>query len=277
MADNLDKTRPEQLGERAFVGTGVGTFPDILEEQKDLRQMMQEMINEALSTVVGATVIQDVPDQITYNFFGGGITRNELAQVVAAIQDEYDERLDSLKSLVYHLYYQLKNEIKDLQQQINDLQSGTGVNVYKWVSNNATAGNYNCYLQAWIDGAWANVDTKTVVVDNVVESSGHSFNATVYFYSLGRPDKNDVVPVNVLELSVKKAYVKTTPGATTTLACYLDVDATGTEINVACVIDGGGNLNAAHPPVEDGDYIWVKRVASTWLNVTPFAAVEGCQ
>ena len=53
MQDNIDKTRPEQLGERTFVGTGVGTIPDIMEEQKDLRQMIQDMINEALKAIKG--------------------------------------------------------------------------------------------------------------------------------------------------------------------------------------------------------------------------------
>ncbi len=129
MGDSLDKTRPEFEGIRSFVGTGVGTFPDILEEQKDLRQMMQEMINEAMSTVVGATVIQDVPDQIEYNFFGGGITRNELNEVLGDVYDTiyaaYQHLWDHLSTAMNLMF----NRVNDLQQQINDLQSGTGSGV----------------------------------------------------------------------------------------------------------------------------------------------------
>ncbi len=223
MADNIDKTRPERLGERSFMGTGVGTIPDVMEENKDLRRQIQDMINEALANVVGATVIQDVPDQIDYNFFGGGIDINTLLSLIESmIWDIIGPELDNIYLTLRNMQSNIVEQDNRIWEHIRNLESGTGsgsgVNVYKWVSNNGTDGNYNCYLQDWVNGAWANVDTNVVVVDHVVESDGHSFNAEVYFYSLDGPDENDVVPVNVLELSVKKAYVKTTPGATTTLA-----------------------------------------------------------
>lgn len=126
MAGNIDKTRPEQLGERAFVGTGVSTIPDILEEQKDLRQMMQDMINEAMSNVVGATVIQDVPDQIEYNFIGGGVTYNEMYEAIDQRTEEMWNTIQYLLNTIQRMDFERRLVDDYLQQQINDLQSGGG-------------------------------------------------------------------------------------------------------------------------------------------------------
>ncbi len=76
----------------------------------------------------------------------------------------------------------------------------------------------------------------------------------------------------------RRAFVKTTPGATTTLVCFLDVDTTGEEVNVICTIYGGGNLDEAHPPFVDGDPLWVAYnvIAGEWQNVTRIDGSEEC-
>jgi hypothetical protein len=256
VAGNIDKPRPEREGPRTFIGTGVDIAPPIEGDEDDLTEKIRAIVAEML------------------NSFTGGSTEMVDAAGASNITNIFNTYRVRAPATGWSL------QIARLWEAINDLQSGegsgSGVNVYKRISNNGTDGRYNCFLQAWVDGAWANVDENTVVVDYVTDPAGHAFNAEVFFFSIGSPDTSDIVPVDVLEMSIKKAYVKTTPGATTTLACYLDVDATGEEIDVACVIDGGGNLNACVPSVVDGDYIWVKRVGAAWVNVTPFMAAEAC-
>ena len=77
---------------------------------------------------------------------------------------------------------------------------------------------------------------------------------------------------------LRRAFVKTTPGATTTLICFLDIDTTGEEVNVECTIYGGGNLNEAHPSFVDGDELWVAYnvIAGEWQNVTRIDGSEEC-
>ncbi len=67
----------------------------------------------------------------------------------------------------------------------------------------------------------------------------------------------------------RRAFVKTTPGATTSVDVYLDTDATGTEVTVSCYIYGGGNLEDAFPTLVDGMPLWVQNDAGTWRNKTP--------
>ncbi len=80
------------------------------------------------------------------------------------------------------------------------------------------------------------------------------------------------------ERSPRRAFVKTTPGATTTLVCFLDVDTTGTQVDVECTIYGEGNLDEAHPAFVDGDPLWVayNAVDGEWQNVTRIDGAEVC-
>ena len=75
---------------------------------------------------------------------------------------------------------------------------------------------------------------------------------------------------------VRKAYVKTTPGAATTVDCYLDTDATGEEVTATCSVSGGGNLNSAIPRIADGDLIFVTEIDDAWYCVTVFQISEDC-
>jgi len=77
-------------------------------------------------------------------------------------------------------------------------------------------------------------------------------------------------------LQVRKAYVKTTPGAVSTVACYLDTDNSSTEITVTCRMEGGTALNAAIPSLADGDWFWVVNDSGTWRSVETFFAYEVC-
>ncbi len=82
-------------------------------------------------------------------------------------------------------------------------------------------------------------------------------------------------------IQLRRAFVKETPGATTTLVCYLDIDESGssTEINVECTIYGGGNLNEAHPSFSNGTPLWVtyNTIEGEWQNVTRIDGSEECQ
>ena len=64
--------------------------------------------------------------------------------------------------------------------------------------------------------------------------------------------------------AVRVAYVKTTPGAVSTVAVYLDTDATGEEVTVTCSIVDGSALNAASPRLTDGDQMFVIKMNGTW-------------
>ena len=66
----------------------------------------------------------------------------------------------------------------------------------------------------------------------------------------------------------RRAFVKTTPGATTSVVVYLDTDGTGIEVTVSCYVYGGGNCNAAYPTLVDGMPLWVINDNGTWRNVT---------
>lgn len=73
---------------------------------------------------------------------------------------------------------------------------GTGTAVYARQSNHATAGQYNCFLQAWGLSDWTDADAVTVIVKNVRESSGHAFTAVGdRFLAVGAADSNGRVPV----------------------------------------------------------------------------------
>ena len=67
--------------------------------------------------------------------------------------------------------------------------------IYRRFEDNATAGRYNCYLQTWTSGAWADADAVTVVVQNVRESSGHAFTSTSdRFLAVADADASGIVP-----------------------------------------------------------------------------------
>ena len=76
--------------------------------------------------------------------------------------------------------------------------------------------------------------------------------------------------------ATRKAFVKTTPGAVETVACYLDTDATGEEVTVTCSVIGGAALNSAVPRLADGEAIFVTDIAGTWHCVTTFQASQDC-
>lgn len=72
------------------------------------------------------------------------------------------------------------------------------------------------------------------------------------------------------------AYVKTTPGAVTSLECWFsETDGTGETISVPCTIAGGGNLNDAIPRLEDGKKIRVSKSGATW-TCDIFQGSEDC-
>jgi hypothetical protein len=81
------------------------------------------------------------------------------------------------------------------------------------------------------------------------------------------------------------AYCKDDAGAAQTITCYLDKDATGTEITVHCFSAQGNstNLNACIPRLKDGDPMMVQKVRyddgsarDYWVCTTVFQPSEDC-
>jgi hypothetical protein len=73
------------------------------------------------------------------------------------------------------------------------------------------------------------------------------------------------------------AYVKTIPGAVTSLSCWFsETDGTGQTITVPCVIVGGGKLNGAVPLLTDGKKITVRKNGSNWNTPITFDSDEEC-
>ena len=86
-----------------------------------------------------------------------------------------------------------------------------------------------------------------------------------------------------VQSGVRRAFVKTTPGAVNHVVCWLsDTDGTGAEITVYCDIHGGAALSAAFPRLIDGDSIAVYQdLSGVWRCCTTFnysceAATEVC-
>jgi hypothetical protein len=73
---------------------------------------------------------------------------------------------------------------------------------------------------------------------------------------------------------IRKAYVKDTPAAVETVDCYLDTDATGTEVTVNCSVIGGTALNSALSRLADGELIFVAYVGGEWWCLgAPFQTI----
>lgn len=78
------------------------------------------------------------------------------------------------------------------------------------------------------------------------------------------------------------AWVQTTPGAVTSVVCWLNEDdGQGATISVPIRIIGGGNLNGAVPRLTDGDPIVVTKYrteagGTVWACPTLFAASKAC-
>lgn len=84
----------------------------------------------------------------------------------------------------------------------------------------------------------------------------------------------------------RKTFVRTTPGATSAVECYLDTDSSsgvtpGARITVFCELIGVGatsGLNAVIPRVEDGVLLpaWLDSRTNAWRAFMPFQGSEDC-
>ncbi len=75
--------------------------------------------------------------------------------------------------------------------------------------------------------------------------------------------------------AIRKAYVKTTPGAVETVTCYLD-EMAGSEVTVTCSVVGGAALNSAIPRLTGSELIFVGEIDETWYCLTVFQTSEDC-
>jgi hypothetical protein len=79
---------------------------------------------------------------------------------------------------------------------------------------------------------------------------------------------------------ISMAFVKTAPGAVTTVDCFLRTDTTGTEITVNCSVIGGSGtekLNSAVPRLVDGSLIFVQQFGVDWYCTQAFIATDDCK
>jgi len=76
-------------------------------------------------------------------------------------------------------------------------------------------------------------------------------------------------------LGVRRARVKTTPGAVPTVLCTLD-SISGEEVTVTCDICNGSELNAASPRLVAGDWIMVAKFGAAWRCMTTFQSTRNC-
>lgn len=76
--------------------------------------------------------------------------------------------------------------------------------------------------------------------------------------------------------TIRRAFVKTTPGAVSAVACYLDTDNSDTEVSVNCAICNGSALNSASPRLADGDDMLVAKIGANWWCLTIFQTSETC-
>lgn len=74
-----------------------------------------------------------------------------------------------------------------------------------------------------------------------------------------------------------RAFVKLTPGATTSVDVYLGEDNSDTEVTVSCYIYGGGNLEDAYPTLVYGMpfYVQYDKITKEWKNVTSLYKIAG--
>ena len=156
-------------------------------------------------------------------------------------------------------------------------------------------GLYICYRQKLDATNWADeggldkfldYDTTTIVVLNLLENNPEA----TYVALLAANDRMACwqwlddegnlrwvgIPIEQNIGGNRKAYCKADAGAATTIVCYLDTDATGTEITVNCPISGGGNLNACTRRLQNGDLIIVTNIGGTWYSTEGFDTTEDC-
>lgn len=177
--------------------------------------------------------------------------------------------------------------------------TGKGVNIKLFEVQSAATGDgiYDCYEQTldateWDDTAGdSKVDDKDAVSVEVLNLAEFDPEAT-YVAHLAANDLivawqkvDDENASRWIGLPLRQAnadrprvaYCKDDAGAATTIDCYLDTDATGTQITVTCFIaQGGTKLNEAVPRLADGDGILVSKVGATWRCLTTFMASEDC-
>jgi hypothetical protein len=187
--------------------------------------------------------------------------------------------------------------IEQINPRIPKRRGGSNFKVFRVVSEATGDGVYNCYEQTldateWVDTSgdpkFDDKNTDSIEVLNLAEFDPEATYVAHLATSdllLAWPMADDEGNSRYIGVPFRKdnadrprvAYVKTAPGATTTVTCYLDTDGTGREITVSCFIaQGGGALNAAIPLLADGDGIMVSKVGGTWRCLTTFQPTETC-
>ena len=94
-----------------------------------------------------------------------------------------------------------------------------------------------------IDRRLSNLTSDVYEIINEYTSNENNFSQSFHNYVINTSPR------------IHKAFCKTDAPESTTIVAYLDVDTTGTEIEVNCTVFGGGYLDTAFPELFDGDPI----------------------
>lgn len=169
--------------------------------------------------------------------------------------------------------------------------------LYEVQSAGTGDGIYNCREQVFDATDWASTDgtekhaelnTTSVEVLNLAECDNQATyvahlaaNDLLWAWQTSDDEGNIIfvgTPFRIDNADRPRiAYVKTDAGAGSTIVCFLDTDATGTEITCTCSIVNGTALNSAISRLEDGDMVFVNKIGGTWyITGMPFQTSEDC-
>ena len=169
---------------------------------------------------------------------------------------------------------------------------GNKIRIFEVQSAATGDGVYNCYRQTLDATEWADTagddrfddyDTTSVEVLNLLENNCEAG----FVAQLAANDRmacwqwmDDEGTVRWVGIpierkgQVRRAWCKAAAPASSIITCFLDVDTTGTEIQVYCSIIGGGHLDDAIPRLADGYYIFVTNIGGTWFCNTVFQRIN---
>lgn len=200
--------------------------------------------------------------------------RLDIEEILRRTQEMIDNRFADLQGDIYEVineYVNNENNLVDARRFITT----TSPQIHKAYCKAAAgaAATITCYLDADATGEEITVNCDT--------NGGGNLNVSVPLLKDGQ--LLYVVKIGDGWYCFEKfntgqtaiAFVKTTPGAVTSVSCWFsETDGTGETISVPCDIAGGGNLNAAVPRLTDGDELKVVKIGTTWHCIDKFIALD---
>lgn len=186
-----------------------------------------------------------------------------------AVSSTIENRLGDLQGDVYEIIEEYNSNPNNISQTFRNILVNISPKIHKAYCKAAAgaATTIVCYLDTDATGEEITVNCDT--------NGGGNLNVSVPLLKDGQ--LLYVVKIAGSWCALEKfntgqtaiAFVKTTPGAVTSVACWFsETDGTGEEISVPCDIVGSGNLNACFPLLVDGEKIQVAKNGTTWRCVS---------